>query len=196
MNDSSRPYPPYSRHEPGELAACCPDHTRCGSLWATVILRVGRDVSRGVSQSFAHVSRKFRTFRAGRHARFAHDSRRFAPFTQGGVTIGSGVSEGRRWSGLRPQRLKLAENVGKWVVIISGGLRGIFEGSKCNREEIRGREGGEPVCGRCVSRTFRARFAHVSRTFHARFARFAQGITHISRVFRACFAGITHCESV
>ena len=161
------------------------------SLWATVILRVGRDVSRGVSQSFAHVSRKFRTFRAGRHARFAHDSRRFAPFTQGGVTIGSGVSEGRRWSGLRPQRLKLAENVGKWVVIISGGLRGIFEGSKCNREEIRGREGGEPVCGRCVSRTFRARFAHVLRTFRAHSTHVSRVPRKASRTVRACFAHVS-----
>ena len=75
-----------------------------------------------------------RTFRA-RYARFAHVFCTFCAVHTGGVTIGSGVSEGRRWSGLRPQQLKLAENVGKWVVIISGGLRGIFEASKCSREE-------------------------------------------------------------
>ena len=48
-----------------------------GSLWTTIILHVGRDVSRGVSHSFAHISHKFRTFRAGCHTHFAHVSRTF-----------------------------------------------------------------------------------------------------------------------
>ena len=30
--------------------------------------------------------------------------------------------------------------------------------------------------------------------FRARFARFAQGVTHVSRMFRACFAGVKHGE--
>ena len=34
----------------------------------------------------------------------------------------------------------------------------------------------------------------VSHMFRARFARFAQGITHVSRMFRACFAGVKHGE--
>ena len=49
--------------------------TSAVSLWATIILHVGRDVSRGVSHSFAHISHKFRTFRAGCHTHFAHGSR-------------------------------------------------------------------------------------------------------------------------
>ena len=36
----------------------------------------------------------------------------------------------------------------------------------------------------------------VSHMFRARFARFAQGITHVSRMFRACFAGVKHVVNV
>ena len=42
---------------------------------------------------------------------------------------------------------------------------------------------GRPVCD-AGDTTFRTCFAHVSRCF----ARFTQGITHVSRMFRACFA--------
>ena len=42
---------------------------------------------------------------------------------------------------------------------------------------------GRPVCD-AGDATFRTCFAHVSRCF----ARFTQGITHVSRMFRACFA--------
>jgi hypothetical protein len=39
-----------------------------------------------------------------------------------------------------------------------------------------------------------AMFHDVSHMFRVRFARFAQGITHVSRMFRACFAGVKHGE--
>ena len=52
---------------------------------------------------------------------------------------------------------------------------------------------GETVCDVVFRGVFRGVFREV---FRARFACFAQGITHVSRTFRARFAGITHRESV
>ena len=106
--------------------------------------------------------------------------------------IGSGASEGRRWSGLCPQRLKLAENVEKWVLIISGGMRGIFEASKsATMRRYKGVKAGFGYADAAfrvrfahVSCTFRARFVHVSRTFRAFRARCNARFAHVSRTFR------------
>ena len=52
------------------------------------------------------------------------------------------------------------------------------------------------VCDVVFRGVFRGVFRVFREVFRARFACFAQGITHVSRTFRARFAGITHRESV